>query len=93
LIRYAIGFAIYPGGFGTVDELFELLTLVQTGKLPQRPIVLVGPRYWQGLYQWMEEQLITNAYIGERDLTYLELVEDDEAATAILLESYRREFP
>ena len=93
LIRYAIGFAIYPGGFGTVDELFELLTLVQTGKLSRRPIVLVGHRYWQGLYQWMEEQLITGAYIGEQELAYLELVEDDEAAAAILLESYRRNSP
>ena len=92
LIRYAIGFAIYPGGFGTVDELFELLTLVQTGKLLRRPIVLVGSGYWQGLYQWMEEQLITNAFIDEQELAYLELAEDDEAAAAILLESYHRDY-
>jgi len=91
LIRYAIGFAIYPGGFGTVDELFELLTLVQTGKLRQRPIVLVGRDYWQGLYQWMLQQLEAKAYIGEQDLKYLELVEDSDEAAAILLQSYRHE--
>lgn len=91
LIRYAIGFAIYPGGFGTVDELFELLTLVQTGKLRQRPIVLVGSEYWQGLYQWMLQQLQANAYIGTEDIEYLELVENSDQAAAILLESYRRE--
>jgi len=92
LIRYAIGFAIYPGGFGTVDELFELLTLVQTGKLQRRPIVLIGPDYWQGLYQWMVDQLKAKAYIGEHELDYLQLVDDAESAAAVLLQSYRRDF-
>jgi uncharacterized protein (TIGR00730 family) len=91
LIRYAIGFAIYPGGFGTVDELFELLTLVQTGKLRRRPIVLVGSDYWQGLYEWMLQQLDAGAYIGEQDLEYLEIVENSDQAAAILLDSYRRD--
>jgi len=93
LIRYAIGFAIFPGGFGTVDELFELLTLVQTGKLQQRPIVLVGKDYWRGLYQWLLEQPQDQAFIGARDLEYLEIVEDAEAAAVILLDYYRRECP
>jgi uncharacterized protein (TIGR00730 family) len=92
LIRYAIGFAIYPGGFGTVDELFELLTLVQTGKLRRRPIVLVGSDYWQGLYEWMLQQLDAGAYIGEQDLEYLEIVENSDQAAAILLDSYRRDY-
>lgn len=52
-VRYAIGFAIFAGGFGTVDELFELLTLVQTGKLERRPILLVGHAFWEGLYEWL----------------------------------------
>jgi uncharacterized protein (TIGR00730 family) len=91
LIRYAIGFAIYPGGFGTVDELFELLTLVQTGKLRRRPIVLVGSDYWQGLYEWMLQQLDAGAYIGEQDLEYLEIVENSDQAAAILLDSYSRD--
>jgi predicted Rossmann-fold nucleotide-binding protein len=85
--------SIFPGGFGTVDELFELLTLVQTGKLQQRPIVLVGSDYWRGLYQWLVEQPKANAFIGEDDLEYLQIVDDSDAAAAILLDYYRRECP
>jgi uncharacterized protein (TIGR00730 family) len=85
LIRYAIGFAIFPGGFGTVDELFELLTLVQTGKLSRRPIVLIGRDYWQGLYSWMEEQLGRNHFISTDDLDYVMIVDDvDEAVRELL---------
>ena len=91
LIRYAIGFAIYPGGFGTVDELFELLTLVQTGKLRQRPIVLVGADYWQGLYQWLLDRVRAGGFIGEEDLDYLEIVDDADAAAEILLNHHRQE--
>jgi uncharacterized protein (TIGR00730 family) len=89
LIRYAVGFAIFPGGFGTVDELFELLTLVQTGKMQRRPIVLIGARYWEGLYQWMLDQLQCNAYIGTEDLSLVEIVDDIEVAADILMKSYR----
>ena len=91
LIRYAIGFAIFPGGFGTVDELFELLTLVQTGKLQRRPIVLVGAEFWHGLHKWMLEQVKANAFIGPDDLAYLVIVDDASAAAKILLEHYRAE--
>ena len=93
LIRYAIGFAIFPGGFGTVDELFELLTLVQTGKLRQRPIVLVGKDYWSGLYTWLLEQVKAKGFIGENDLDYIQIVDDADAAAAILLDYYRRKCP
>lgn len=93
LIRYAVGFAIFPGGFGTVDELFELLTLVQTGKLQQRPIVLVGSDYWRGLYQWLVEQPQSKAFIGGDDLQYLQIVDDSASAAEILLDYYRRECP
>ena len=88
LIRYAIGFAIFPGGFGTADELFELLTLVQTGKLKQRPIVLVGEEYWGGLYQWLVQHMQASGFIGDDDLAYLEIVDDADAAAEILLTYY-----
>lgn len=88
LIRYAIGFAIFPGGFGTADELFELLTLVQTGKLQQRPIILVGEEYWSGLYQWLVQHMQSSGYIGQDDLAYLEIVADADAAAQILLGYY-----
>ena len=91
LIRYAIGFAIFPGGFGTVDELFELLTLVQTGKLSRRPIVLVGRDYWQGLYQWLLNQVLAHSFIGDDDLDFLEIVDDPDHAADILLAHYQRE--
>ena len=91
LIRYAIGFAIFPGGFGTVDELFELLTLVQTGKLTQRPIVLVGREFWQGLHQWLLQQVQGQAFISDDDLDILEIVDTAEEAAEILLGYYHRE--
>ena len=93
LIRYAIGFAIFPGGFGTVDELFELLTLVQTGKLKQRPIVLIGETFWAGLHQWLLAQVEASGFIDGGDLDYLKIVDDADAAAAILLDYYRRDCP
>ena len=93
LIRYAIGFAIFPGGFGTADELFELLTLVQTGKLKQRPIVLVGEDYWRGLYHWLVQEMQAGGFIGEHDLAYLQIVADADAAAEILLAYYEEDCP
>jgi uncharacterized protein (TIGR00730 family) len=93
LIRYAIGFAIYPGGFGTIDELFELLTLVQTGKLQRRPIVLVGKYYWQGLHDWLVAEVGRRGYIATADLDYVEIVPDEDSAAEILLEYYRSSCP
>ena len=93
LIRYAIGFAIFPGGFGTADELFELLTLVQTGKLKQRPIVLVGEDYWRGLHQWLVQEMQAGGFIGEHDLAYLQIVADADAAAEILLAYYEEDCP
>ena len=93
LIRYAIGFAIYPGGFGTIDELFELLTLVQTGKLERRPIVLVGKEYWQGLYDWLVAEVGRREYIDVADLAFVEIVPNENAAATILLDYYRTHCP
>jgi uncharacterized protein (TIGR00730 family) len=93
LIRYAIGFAIYPGGFGTIDELFELLTLVQTGKLRQRPIVLVGETYWRGLHDWLLAHVEANAYIDGDDMSLVKIVADENAAADILLDYFRRDCP
>ncbi|MEQ8514782.1 MAG: TIGR00730 family Rossman fold protein, partial [Chromatocurvus sp.] len=89
LIRYGIGFAIYPGGFGTADELFELLTLMQTEKLPPCPIVLVGKNYWSGLYEWMVREMVASGYISPGDLDFLKLVGDEAAAADILVAHYR----
>jgi uncharacterized protein (TIGR00730 family) len=93
LIRYAIGFAIFPGGFGTIDELFELLTLVQTGKLEPRPIVLVGTAYWCGLHDWLVAEVKRGGFISPDDLDILEIVDDENAAAKILLDYYRANCP
>jgi uncharacterized protein (TIGR00730 family) len=93
LIRYAIGFAIFPGGFGTIDELFELLTLVQTGKLDRRPIVLVGTDYWCGLHEWLVAEVKRGGFISPDDLDILEIVDDEDAAADILLDYYSANCP
>jgi uncharacterized protein (TIGR00730 family) len=86
LMRYAMGFAIYPGGFGTVDELFELLTLIQTRKLAPCPIVLVGEEYWSGLYNWLASRVAPAGYVDAADLHLLEVVPDETLAAQVLLE-------
>jgi uncharacterized protein (TIGR00730 family) len=90
LIRYAMGFAIYPGGFGTVDELFELLTLIQTRKLAPCPIVLVGDEYWSGLYNWLAKSTAPAGYVEASDLDLIEVVPDEDIAAQILLERLAR---
>ena len=87
LIRYAMGFAIYPGGFGTIDELFELLTLIQTGKLAPCPLVLVGDSYWSGLYNWLVRETTDRGYIDPANLDLVEVVPDEEIAAQVLLDA------
>jgi uncharacterized protein (TIGR00730 family) len=91
LIKQAIGFAIFPGGFGTVDELFELLTLLQTGKMEPIPVVLVGEAYWRGLYQWLQQEMLRAQYITDSDMDWVHLVDDVQQAGDILLAHYRGE--
>lgn len=63
--RYSQAYVVMPGGFGTLDELFEILTLVQTGKVPPRPVVLVGKAFWSGLAEWINAQLLARGMISE----------------------------
>ena len=88
MIKRAIGFAIFPGGFGTIDELFELLTLLQTGKMAATPVVLIGESYWSGLYQWLQQQTLPAGYINAEDMAWLHLVDDSELAAELLLAHY-----
>lgn len=67
-IKYAQGFVVLPGGFGTMDELFEALTLIQTEKIGKFPIIMVGKDYWDGLYQWIQKRLIEEKTISPEDL-------------------------
>ena len=80
-VKYARGFVIFPGGFGTLDELFESLTLAQTGKIEHFPIVLYGSSYWGGLLEWMREEVLSSGAIAPEDLNLVTVTDDpDEAA-------------
>ncbi len=83
-IKYAQGFVVMPGGFGTMDEFFEALTLIQTTKIGKFPIVLVGKKYWGGLMEWIENVLIEEKMINEKDMDYFYLADSaDEAVSQI----------
>jgi uncharacterized protein (TIGR00730 family) len=75
-VRYASGFVAFPGGFGTLDETFEALTLIQTGKIRHFPVVLVGTDYWGGLVGWIRERLLVEGKISPRDLDLLCVTDD-----------------
>jgi len=78
-VKYAQTFVVLPGGFGTLDELFEALTLVQTGKVTRFPVVLIGAAYWRGLLDWLRDTLAADGKIGSADLELL-LVTDEVGA-------------
>ena len=83
-VKYAVGFVIFPGGFGTLDELFESLTLIQTGKVEHFPVVLYGRDYWAGLIEWIRAKPLYEAKISPEDLRLLTITDDvDEACEAM----------
>jgi uncharacterized protein (TIGR00730 family) len=83
-VKYAEGFVIFPGGFGTLDELFESLTLIQTGKVEHFPVVLYGTDYWEGMMRWIREKPLYEEKISPEDLDLLTVTSDiDEACEAI----------
>jgi uncharacterized protein (TIGR00730 family) len=79
-VKYARGFVIFPGGIGTMDELFESLTLAQTGKIEHFPIVLFGTEYWRGLIDWMKKVVLASGAIAAEDLDLLSFTDDPEEA-------------
>lgn len=83
-VKYARGFVIFPGGLGTLDELFESLTLVQTGKIDHFPIVLFGKKYWTGLLDWMRKVVLAERAIAPEDLELFDLTDDPEEAAALV---------
>ncbi|BFM11474.1 TIGR00730 family Rossman fold protein [Simiduia litorea] len=83
-VKHAIGFVIMPGGFGTLDELFEALTLVQTGKVEPFPIVLVNKGYWKGLVSWLKSTMLADGNIDAIDMKLIQLVDAPEEAVDII---------
>ena len=82
-VKYARGFVIFPGGFGTLDELFESLTLAQTGKIDHFPVVLFGKAYWEGLLRWMNDQTLARELVSREDLNLVSVTDDIEEAAEI----------
>ncbi|WP_434450635.1 TIGR00730 family Rossman fold protein [Lentzea sp. E54] len=88
-IKYSQAFICLPGGFGTLDELFEALTLVQTKKVTKFPVVLFGTQYWQGLYDWIKNSMLEGGKVGEKDLALLHLTDDIEDAVRVVKEAHQ----
>jgi uncharacterized protein (TIGR00730 family) len=82
-VKYARGFVIFPGGFGTLDELFEAVTLAQTGKIDHFPIVLFGSRYWDGLLGWLRSSALEQGMVSEDDMALIQVTDDPEEAAEI----------
>jgi uncharacterized protein (TIGR00730 family) len=89
-VKYAQGFAVLPGGFGTFDELFEALTLVQTQKVTSFPIVLLGKDYWSGLVDWITGTVLADGKVSTRDLDMFRVTDDVEEAVAVMVEARHR---
>jgi len=89
-VKYAQAFVIFPGGFGTMDELFESLTLIQTGKVRHFPVVLVGTEYWGGLIEWMRTHMAGEGKVSERDLDLVLLTDDPTEVRDHVVQRLRR---
>jgi len=86
-VKYSEAFVVLPGGFGTLDELFEALTLVQTGKITRFPVVLMGTDYWQGLIDWIRATMVAEGKVGPNDLDLLCLTDDPAVAVRHIIDS------
>lgn len=89
-VRYAQAFVVFPGGFGTLDELFEALTLIQTHKIKFFPVYLVGKSYWSGLIKWLEDTMLEHKYIDEESLKLFTLTDDLDVVAEGIADHYRK---
>ena len=92
-MKYAQGYIAMPGGYGTLDELSEALTLIQTNKLVSFPVILYGKSYWEGLLAWFKDTLLTNGMISPGDLDLYHVVDTVDEAVAIIEEFYNKYAP
>ena len=89
-VKYSTAFIVFPGGYGTLDELFEALTLIQTGKVSNFPVVLFGKSYWQGMVDWLRQTAMNAGNIGAADLDLFHLTDDPKEAVRIVLDARAR---
>jgi len=83
-VKYAVAYVILPGGFGTMDELFEALTLIQTRKIKSFPLILMGSEYWQGLLDWLKKTMLQEGKISPADLELIQLVDEPEEVVKLI---------
>ena len=83
-VRYSSAFVVLPGGYGTMDELFEALTLIQTGKIMHFPVVLLGGHYWSGLFDWLRDTMLVEGKISSADIDLIQIADDPAHAVAIV---------
>ena len=91
LVKYSQAFLIFPGGFGTVDEMFEALVLIQTGKIANFPVVLYGADYWRGLVEWLKRTMLADGKIAEADLRLMPIADSPEEACRLVMHGRERE--
>jgi uncharacterized protein (TIGR00730 family) len=91
--KYSLAFVFMPGGFGTLDEFYEVLTLVQTERIPAFPLILFGKDHWKGLIRWMKEHIEETGYISPGDLDLFKITDDPQEAIDIILDYERRVGP
>ncbi|MSR06231.1 MAG: TIGR00730 family Rossman fold protein [Gemmatimonadetes bacterium] len=89
-VKYACAFVVFPGGYGSMDELFEALTLIQTGKVKNFPVVLIGTKYWKGLVDWLENTVAAERNISPEDLLLFHVTDDPQDAVRIIVDARRR---
>ncbi|WP_435102906.1 TIGR00730 family Rossman fold protein [Arhodomonas sp. AD133] len=89
-VKYASAYVVLPGGFGTLDELAEILTLVQTGKTRRIPIILVGAGYWQGLIDWFRDSLVAEGTINAEDMDLFQVIDEPQAVVDAIFDHYER---
>jgi uncharacterized protein (TIGR00730 family) len=87
-IKYSNAFIIFPGGFGTLDEAFEAVTLIQTGKISQFPVILFGRHYWAGLIRWLQTRVLGEGKISSGDLDLMLLTDDPAEACSAVVAAY-----
>jgi uncharacterized protein (TIGR00730 family) len=92
-VKYSLAFVFMPGGFGTLDEFFEVITLVQTQRIPRFPLILFGRKHWQGLLDWLGATVEKNGYISHGDLDLVSVTDDPQEAVSIILDYERRVGP
>ena len=83
-VKYAVAYVILPGGFGTMDELFEALTLIQTKKIKSFPLILMGSDYWRGLLDWLKKNMLQEGKISPADLDLIQVVDEPEEVVKLI---------